>query len=60
MGDVGEWPDRGLGVELKAWDEGEALVLRELQGWLGGGFVGLGGAGACFLVPTVKRVGGEP
>lgn len=51
VGEVGEWLDRGLGVGLKDWDEEEEVWFTELQGWLGGGFVGLGGAGACFLVP---------
>lgn len=51
VGEVGEWLDRGLGVWLKGWDEEEEVWFIELQGWLGGGFVGLGGAGACFLVP---------
>lgn len=45
MEEVGEWPDRGLGVGLRGWDE-----LTEVEGWLGGGFGGLGGAGACFLM----------
>lgn len=52
VGEVGEWLDRGLGVGLRDWDEPEEEAwFTELQGWLGGGFVGLGGAGACFLVP---------
>lgn len=53
VGEVGEWLDRGLGVGLRDWDEPEEeeVWFTELQGWLGGGFVGLGGAGACFLVP---------
>lgn len=54
LGEVGEldkWLDKGLGVGLKGWDEKEAVWFTELQVWLGGGFVGLGGAGACFLVP---------
>ena len=57
VGEVGEWLDRGLGVGLKHWDEPEeeevVVWFTELQGWLGGGFVGLGGAGACFLVPEI-------
>lgn len=54
VGEVGEWLDRGLGVGLRDWDEPEEEVwFSELQGWLGGGFVGLGGAGACFLVPEI-------
>jgi len=52
VGEVGEWLDRGLGEGLRDWDEPEEVEwFTELQGWLGGGFEGLGGAGACFLVP---------
>lgn len=59
MGEVGEWLDRGLGVGLRGWDKEEdaeeEVWLTELQGWQGGGLVGLGGAGACFLVPAGWR-----
>lgn len=53
VGDVGDWLPRGLGLGLKNWEEPEeeGRGLAELQGWLGGGLDGLGGAGACFLVP---------
>lgn len=47
VGDVEEGLLRGLGLEEE--EEGVA----ELQGWVGGGFDGLGGAGACFLVPGI-------
>lgn len=57
-GDVGDWLPRGLGLGLKDWEEteGEEGGLAEMQGWLGGGFDGLGGggAGACFLVPGME------
>lgn len=55
VGDVGDWLLRGLGLGLKDWEEPEEEEggLAELLGWLGGGFDGLGGAGACFLVPGI-------
>jgi len=49
VGVAGEGPDKSLGAGLRDWDEGAWL-----QGWMGGGIIGLGGAGgagACFLVP---------
>lgn len=49
--EVGEWPDRGLGAGLKGWGDEEEVGFAELPGWQGGGLVGLGGGGACFLVP---------
>lgn len=52
VGDVGDWLLIGLGLGLKGWEE-EEVGLAELQGWLGGGFNGFGGAGACFLVPGI-------
>lgn len=54
VGDVGDWPDRALELELglRDWEGSEeGAGLAEPEGWLGGGLVGLGGAGACFLVP---------
>lgn len=58
VGEVGEWLDKGPGLGLREWDEPEeeAAWVTELQGWLGGGFIGLGGAGACFLVPGTLRM----
>lgn len=51
-GEVGEWLGGGLAAGLRDWNEAEDEAgFVELQGWLGGGFDGLGGAGACFLVP---------
>lgn len=52
VGNVGDWLLRGLGLGLKDWEEEEG-GLAVLQGWWGGGFDGLGGAGACFLVPGI-------
>lgn len=56
VADVGDWLPGGLGLELKDWEEPEEEErgLAEWQGWVGGGFAGLGGggAGACFLVPA--------
>lgn len=51
-GDVGDWLVKGLEMGLR--DCAEEGGLAELQGWQGGGFVGLGGAGACFLVPEIQ------
>lgn len=55
MGDAGDWLLRGLGPGLKDWEEPEEEEggLAGWAGWLGGGFDGLGGAGACFLVPGI-------
>lgn len=55
-GEVGEWLGGGLAVGLRDWDEPEDEAwFVEMQGWLGGGFDGLGGAGACFLVPESSK-----
>ena len=51
VGEVGELLERGLAVGLRDWEEPDKEAwFTELKGWLGGGIVGLGGGGACFLV----------
>lgn len=54
VGEAGGWLEKDLEVGLRDCDE-EEVWFTELQGWLGGGLVGLGGAGACFLVPECHR-----
>ncbi len=53
---VGEWLESGLGEGLRDWGVPEEACCTDwLAGWPGGGFNGLGGAGAGFLVPINKK-----
>jgi hypothetical protein len=68
VGEVGEWLEMGRVVGLRDWEEPEEEVevveeeeeaedwwlVEVLRGWLGGGFEGLGGAGAGFLAERVE------